>query len=136
MVSRFRSGHSIRMRRSRNLGVIPDELNAVSQSIQRVEADVVVVGSGAGGLSAAVSAALLGLRVLVVEKAQVFGGCLAFSAGIPWIPANDQMAKAGMQDSPAAGMRYLRAVVGDSLREDLATAYLDAAPRMLSFFEA
>lgn len=100
-----------------------------------VETDVVVIGSGAGGLSAAVSAALLGLRVLVVEKAPVLGGCTAFSGGMPWIPANHHMAAARIEDSAAMAIEYLRHTVGDTLRADLVASYLDAAPRMLRFLE-
>lgn len=101
----------------------------------RIETDVVVIGSGAGGMAAATCAALLGLRVIVVEKAPVFGGCTAFSGGMPWIPTNHHMQLAGIADSPAAAMEYLRHTVGGALRDDLVSSYLDAAPRMLEFLE-
>lgn len=101
----------------------------------RIETDVVVVGSGVGGLCAATCAALAGLRVIVVEKAGVFGGCTAFSGGMPWIPGNHHMQRAGIEDSPALAMEYLRHTVGHTLRQDMVSAYLETAPRMLAFME-
>ena len=56
--------------------------------MKTVEVDILVVGSGAGGLSAAVSAAHRGLKALVVEKEPVFGGTSARSGGWSWIPMN------------------------------------------------
>jgi len=53
-----------------------------------VETDVLVVGSGAGGLSAAVTAAHRGLKVIVAEKAPVYGGTTARSGGWMWVPGN------------------------------------------------
>ena len=59
--------------------------------------DVLVVGSGAGGLSAAVTAAHHGLDVLVVEKEVVFGGTTARSGGWLWIPCNGPSAREGLR---------------------------------------
>lgn len=115
--------------------MVADSSRAAQSDPASTEVDVVVIGSGAGGLSAAVSAALLGLRVLVVEKAPVLGGCTAFSGGMPWIPGNHHMAAARIEDSASMATEYLRHTVGDTLRADLVAAYLDAAPRMLRFLE-
>ena len=52
------------------------------------ECDVLVIGAGAGGLSTAIVAAKHGLKVIVVEKAPVFGGTTAISGGVLWIPGN------------------------------------------------
>ena len=60
----------------------------VTTDVPPVRCDVLVVGSGAGGLSAAVTAASLGLNVIVVEKEAVFGGTTAWSGGWLWIPRN------------------------------------------------
>lgn len=105
------------------------------QTRQGMSCDVLVVGSGAGGLSAALTASHLGLDVIVVEKEPMFGGTTAYSAGVIWIPGNTKQPAAGIEDSVAAGLTYLREEAGNRLREPLARAYLENAPRMLDFLE-
>lgn len=97
--------------------------------------DVVVVGSGAAGLTTAVVAAQAGLSVLVVEKAALFGGTTALSFGGAWIPNNPHMAAAGQSDSPEDAYAYLRAVLGDWYDEAFARAYVETAPAMLRYME-
>ena len=75
--------------------------------------DLIVIGSGAGGLTAAIVAAKAGLKVLVVEKTRWFGGTTAYSGGAPWIPGNLHMAALGQKDSRAAAEEYLRSVLGN-----------------------
>ena len=77
--------------------------------------DLVVVGSGAGGLSTAVTAALQGLDVVVLEKADVFGGTTAYSGGVLWIPGNAVSRRAGAADSREAARRYLQHETGECL---------------------
>ena len=67
-----------------------------------IDCDVLVIGSGAGGLSTAITARKHGLDVVVVEKAPVFGGTTAFSGGVLWIPGNGR-AHAGPAREPGAG---------------------------------
>jgi 3-oxosteroid 1-dehydrogenase len=76
--------------------------------------DIVVVGSGGGGLCAALTAAAHGKRALVVEKRPTVGGSTAMSGGVLWVPNNPVAERAGLQDSFEDGMRYLNAVVGDA----------------------
>ena len=95
--------------------------------------DVVVLGSGAGGMAAATVAATEGARVLLIEKEALFGGSTAISGGVVWLPANDEMAKLGMTDSKQAARRYLEQVLGNNLRADLVDAFLDNAPEMLRY---
>ena len=78
--------------------------------------DLVVVGSGAAGLTAAVVAAHHGLSVLVLEKAARFGGTTARSGAVAWIPNNPHMAPAGLPDSPEQADQYLRDLMGNYLR--------------------
>lgn len=92
------------------------------------EYDVVVFGSGAAGLTAAVVAAAEGLRVALFEKAAQLGGTTATSGGAVWIPGNSLARAAGIADSPAAARRYLRAQLGEHFRADLVDAYLASGP--------
>ena len=71
--------------------------------------DVLVAGSGAAGLAAALAAAEAGVRVLVAERGPAFGGTTALSGGRVWLPANRHAADAGIDDSPEAAATYLRA---------------------------
>ena len=64
-----------------------------------LECDVLVAGSGASGFAAALTAAIDGLDVLMVEKADVFGGTTCFSAGVIWIPGSRQAREAGISDN-------------------------------------
>jgi 3-oxosteroid 1-dehydrogenase len=69
--------------------------------------DFVIVGSGAGGLAAAIKAKLLGLRPLLLEKTPFIGGSSIMSGGILWLPNNAVMKREGVTDSREAGLRYL-----------------------------
>ena len=96
--------------------------------------DLLVVGSGAGGLSTAVTAARLGLKVVLVEKEPLLGGTTAWSGGWMWIPRNPLAVEAGIREDIAEPLGYLQAELGDRFDEALARAYLEQAPRMVDFF--
>lgn len=101
--------------------------------------DLIVLGSGAAGLSAALYASAQGKRVLVAEKSEFIGGTTAMSGGCTWIPNNHLMATIGATDSRDAALTYLRAVApaGWHDTEDAHwQAFVDAAPQMLRFVEA
>ncbi|ACL57683.1 FAD-dependent oxidoreductase [Methylobacterium nodulans] len=97
--------------------------------------DVLVVGSGAGGLSTAITAHKHGLDVIVIEKEPFFGGTTAFSGGVLWIPGNPHAVEAGLHDTSEAARTYLRHEVGNAFDEDAVEAFLDQGPRMVEFFE-
>ncbi|HEX8629393.1 MAG TPA: 3-oxosteroid 1-dehydrogenase [Catenuloplanes sp.] len=100
------------------------------------EFDVVVVGSGAAGMTAALTAAHQGLRVVVVEKADVFGGSTARSGGGIWIPGNEVLRAAGVVDTPQQARTYLAHVVGDTVAPARQRAFLDHGPAMLAMVRA
>ena len=100
-----------------------------------ITCDVLVIGSGAGGLAAAVAAAHRGLKVIVAEKADTFGGTSAYSGGWLWVPNAPHAVAAGQGEDPEGPRTYLRAVLGNQYDEAKIAAFLDAGPRMLSFFE-
>jgi len=97
--------------------------------------DVLVIGSGAGGLSTAITAKKAGLDVLIIEKEEFFGGTTAFSGGVLWIPGNGHARKAGISDSMDAARTYLRNETGNFFSEKAIDAFLEQGPRMLEFFE-
>lgn len=99
------------------------------------ECDVLVIGSGAGGLAAAVTAAVQGLDVLVIEKEPVLGGTTAQSGGWLWVPCSAHARRAGIDDSPEKVRTYLRHETGDRYDAERIDAFLAAGPEMLDFFE-
>lgn len=102
------------------------------------EYDVVVIGSGAAGLSAALAAGSRGSRVLVLEKSGLIGGTTAMSGGGIWIPCHHRQAEIGATDSREEALDYIRAVAPEGWRdveEPLWAAFVDHAPQMLSFVE-
>jgi succinate dehydrogenase/fumarate reductase flavoprotein subunit len=97
--------------------------------------DVLIGGSGAGGFSAALTAHLQGLDVIMVEKEPLFGGTTAYSAGVIWIPANSHQKAVGIADSREDALTYLVHHVGNRLDRARAEAFLDNGPAMLDLFE-
>ncbi|WP_431025109.1 FAD-dependent oxidoreductase [Halomonas sp. H5] len=100
----------------------------------RHDYDLVVVGSGAAGLAAAVTAAYHGLRVVVVEKAETLGGATAWSGGWMWTPLNPLAKAAGIDEDPETVRTYLRHELGERYDAAKIDAFLDAAPEMVAFF--
>lgn len=104
-------------------------------TLETHDCDVLVVGSGAGGLASAVSAAHRGLKVLVVEKEPVFGGTTARSGGWMWVPNNAPAARAGVRDSLDKAKAYLKHETGAHFDEARIDAFLEAGPKAVEFFE-
>lgn len=98
--------------------------------------DVVVLGSGAAGLTAALAAHEQGARVAVLEKSDQVGGTSAWSGGMLWIPCNHHGAAAGKRDSREEALTYLAAVSNGTSDPDLAAAFVDAGPEMVRWLEA
>jgi 3-oxosteroid 1-dehydrogenase len=99
------------------------------------EFDVLVLGTGAAGLTAAITAAEDGASVAVFEKADKVGGTAAWSGGQVWIPNNPHMSEAGVEDSREKSLTYIMSLSRDMIDENLAAAYVDAGPEMVNFIE-
>ena len=90
--------------------------------------DVVVIGSGGAGLSAALCAAIDGARVLVVERTSHLGGTTALSAGTTWVPCTEPGLKVQPDDTLARASRFLDLAVGERSDRRLRQAFLDNGP--------
>ncbi|HEX3786896.1 MAG TPA: FAD-dependent oxidoreductase [Pseudonocardiaceae bacterium] len=97
--------------------------------------DVIVLGSGAAGLTAAFTAAAHGARVAVFEKADLLGGTSAWSGGHVWIPGNPHQHEVGVQDSEQDAYDYLMSLSRGLLAEDMVRTFLRAGPEMVRFLD-
>ena len=98
--------------------------------------DVVVLGTGAAGLTAAITAHDGGARVGVFEKAELVGGTAAWSGGQVWIPNNPHMDAIGQKDSREQALTYIMSLSHGLIDRKLAEAYVDTGPDMVRFLEA
>ena len=110
-------------------------MSAAGPTCSNIDCDLLVVGSGAGGLSVAVTAAVLGMKVIIAEKDAEYGGTTAWSGGWLWIPRNPLAVAAGMVEPLEAPLAYLRHELGDRFDEARARIFLEQGPRMLDFFQ-
>jgi 3-oxosteroid 1-dehydrogenase len=101
------------------------------------ECDVVVAGSGGGGVTGAYTAAREGLEVLLVEATGKFGGTTAYSGGGGvWFPCNPVLLRAGTDDTIDDALTYYHAVVGDRTPRDLQETYVRGGARLIEYLEA
>ncbi|GHC26350.1 dehydrogenase [Gemmobacter nanjingensis] len=96
--------------------------------------DLLIVGSGAAGMAAAISARHHGLSSVIIEKSDVFGGSTAVSGGAIWVPGNPLAAAAGMTDSREAARTYIKGETGNLFNAELVDAFLDKGPEAIGFF--
>lgn len=97
--------------------------------------DVLVVGSGAAGLAAAITARKRGLEVAVLEKEPVFGGTTALSGGVLWIPLNHYGQKQNPDDSVEKVRTFMKAETGAFYDEEAVATFIQKGPEMVEFFE-
>jgi len=100
------------------------------------EVDIVVVGSGAGGMLTALVAAKNRAEVLIIEKAAQWGGTSATSGGGIWIPGSDQALAAGFEDNLDDAFRYVRGLSAANVPDANIRAYVDNAAAMLRWVTA
>lgn len=98
--------------------------------------DLIVLGTGAAGLSTALTATNEGLKVLLLEKSEYFGGTTCYSAGTCWVPGSKYVAEAGITDDLAKAETYLDALVGDRGPKSMWMAYLRNGPAMIEYMES
>ena len=96
--------------------------------------DVLVIGSGCSGMSAAITAATSGLKVLVIEKEPKFGGSTARSGGWLWIPNTSLATVQGIYEPEGAARTYLQHEAGDSFDGDRVDAFIKNGPEAVDFF--
>ncbi|UXA06253.1 FAD-dependent oxidoreductase [Mycobacterium sp. SMC-2] len=97
--------------------------------------DVLVVGSGGGGMTAALTAQAAGLDALVVEKSSFFGGSTALSGGGIWVPGAPAQRREGYAPEPEGVVEYLRQITDGLVSEARIRQYVESAPKMLGFLE-
>ncbi|SDG56095.1 Succinate dehydrogenase/fumarate reductase, flavoprotein subunit [Bradyrhizobium sp. Rc2d] len=103
-------------------------------AIETYECDVLVAGSGASGMSAAITARSRGLDVLIVEKEPRFGGTTARSGGWLWIPGTSLAKAYGIEETPEQARTYLRHEAGNNYDAARVDAFLSAGPEAVDFF--
>jgi len=103
-------------------------------STQETEYDVLVVGTGASGMSAAVTTAYEGLKVLVVDKAPVYGGTTARSGGWLWIPGTKLAKEQGINEPQGAARAYLQHEATTHFDPARVDAFIENGPKAIDFF--
>ncbi|MEE4023324.1 3-oxosteroid 1-dehydrogenase [Gordonia sp. PKS22-38] len=95
--------------------------------------DVIVVGAGAAGLSAAITAAASGLKTVIIEKSPYWGGSTSRSGGGVWIPNNSVLKRDGVDDTVEKAREYVHAIIGEHAPAEKIDAYIDRGPEALDF---
>jgi succinate dehydrogenase/fumarate reductase flavoprotein subunit len=97
------------------------------------ETDLLVVGAGAAGMTAALVGAIEGLKTTLCEKSDMVGGTTATSAGTVWMPGSRQSSAAGLPDTIPAVRTYLAAIMGEEANDERLETYLATGPLVLDY---
>jgi len=100
-----------------------------------LEVDLVAMGASSGGLAAVIKGHDMGLNTLLLEKTDYLGGGTALSGGVLWVPFNDHMAEAGLEDSKSEALLHIRTTGMGRHDEDLLNTLLDAGPEAVRYLE-
>ncbi|MGO3326953.1 3-oxosteroid 1-dehydrogenase [Gordonia sp. (in: high G+C Gram-positive bacteria)] len=100
------------------------------------EFDVIVVGAGAAGLSAALTAKTKGLQTVLIEKSPYWGGSTSRSGGGVWIPNNSVLRRDGVEDTVEEARRYVHSIIGEHTPAERIDAYIDRGPEALDYLMA
>jgi succinate dehydrogenase/fumarate reductase flavoprotein subunit len=100
-----------------------------------MEVDLVAMGASSGGLAAVIKGHDLGLKTLLLEKSDYLGGGTALSGGVLWVPVNDHMAEAGLEDSKEEALLHIRTTSMGRHEEDLLNTLLDTGPEAVRYLE-
>lgn len=104
-------------------------------SLPDVETDILVVGSGASAMTAALTAAEHGARVVIIENSHCYGGTSATSGGVMWIPNNHLIGPAGGSDSEQEALDYVNSLVGEGASQVRIKTFVKQAPAMFRFLD-
>ena len=100
-----------------------------------MEVDLVAMGASSGGLAAVIMGHDLGLKTVLLEKSDYLGGGTALSGGVFWVPFNDHMAAAGLEDSKEEALLHIRSTSMGRHDEALLNAFLDNGPKTVRYME-
>lgn len=98
--------------------------------------DLVVAGSGAAGLAAAVIARSKGMRVVIIEKTNLIGGTTSYSGGVVWVPNSRQNIASGLDDSVEQAETYLDSIIATTHERDARHAYLERGAEAFAYLES
>lgn len=110
-------------------------MTAVDEASSDRTVDLLVVGSGAGGMTAALAAKAAGLDVLLIEKASFVGGTSALSGGGVWAPGAKALIRDGYRGSADEVFGYLKAITAGAVSDARLRAYVEKVPEMIDFLE-
>jgi succinate dehydrogenase/fumarate reductase flavoprotein subunit len=99
------------------------------------DVDVIILGTGAAGLAAALAAHEAGASVALIERGERIGGTSAISGGVIWVADNPRMRAAGLADSRAEALAYFRSLDHGDLVDETLEAFIDKGPEALAFLE-